>query len=171
VFTAAATLAAGVDSVTGATGGSIAPTSAVALAAFTGREADAAEVIDAGTKDAERRGEGRRLTFFQWVIAVLCNGLGRHADALAAAQQASEDSSADPFATWTLAELIEAAGRSGAPERAAGRLQRLSATARASGTDWALGVEARSRALVTEGETPKLSTARRSTALAAPASA
>jgi hypothetical protein len=105
------------------------------------------------------------------VIAVLCNGLGRHADALAAAQQASEDSSADPFATWALAELIEAAGRSGAPERAAGRLQWLSATARASGTDWALGVEARSRALVTEGETPKLSTARRSTALAAPASA
>jgi hypothetical protein len=52
-----------------------------------------------GTKDAERGGEGRRLTFFQWAIAVLCNGLGRNADALAAAQQVSEDSSADPFAT------------------------------------------------------------------------
>src|SRR6516225_3006833 len=151
-FAAAATLVAEVQSVTEATGSSIAPTGAVALAAFAGREADAAELIEAGTKDAERRGEGRRLTFFHWATAVVCNSLGRYGDALAAAQQASEDSPADLFATWALAELIEAAARSGAPERAAGPLQRLSATARASGTDWALGVEARSRALVTEGE-------------------
>ena len=82
---------------------------------------------------------------------MLCNSLGRYADALAAAQQASEDSPADLFANWALAEVIEAATRSGAPERAAGPLERLSATARASGTDWAIGVEARSRALVTEG--------------------
>jgi hypothetical protein len=118
-FAAAATLVAEVESVTEATGSSIAPTSAVALAAFTGREADAAELIEAGTKDAERRGEGRRLTFFHWATAVLCNSLGRYAGTLAAAQQAREDSPADLFATWALAELIEAATRSGAPERAA----------------------------------------------------
>ncbi len=88
----------------------------------------------------------------QWAAAVLCNGLGRYADALAAAQQASEDSPADLYANWAVAELIEAATRSGAPEPAAGALQRLSATAGASGTDWALGVEARSRALLSEGE-------------------
>src|SRR5215510_4920146 len=150
-FAAAATLVAEVESVTEATGSAIAPTGAVALAAFTGREADAADLIAAGTKDAERRGEGRRLTFFHWATAVLGNSLGRYADALAAAQQASEDSPADLFANWALAEVIEAATRSGAPERAAGPLERLSATARASGTDWAIGVEARSRALVTEG--------------------
>src|SRR5262249_30561422 len=80
-----------VEPVTEATGSSIAPTAAVALAAFTGREADAAELIEVGTKDAERRGEGRRLTFFHWATAVLCNSLGRYADALAASQQASED--------------------------------------------------------------------------------
>ena len=57
------------------------------------------------------------------------------------------------FANWALAELIEAAARSGVPELAADALQRLSATACASGTDWALGVEARSRALLSEGET------------------
>jgi DNA-binding CsgD family transcriptional regulator len=156
-FAAAAALVAEVESVTEATGSAIAPTGAVALAAFAGREADAAGLIEAGTKDAERRGEGRRLTFFHWATAVLCNSLGRYADALAAAKQASEASPADLFSTWALAELIEAATRSGAPERAAAPLQRLSATARASGTDWALGVEARSRALVTEGgnaETP-----------------
>jgi hypothetical protein len=151
-FAAAAALVAEVESVTEATGSSIVPTGATAPAAFTGREADAAELIEAGTKDAERRGEGRQLTFFHWATAVLGNSLGRYADALAAVQQASEDSPADLFATWALAELIEAATRSGAPERAAGPLQRLSATARASGTDWALGVEARSRALMREGQ-------------------
>jgi DNA-binding CsgD family transcriptional regulator len=152
-FTAAASLVAEVESVTEATGSSIAPYAALALAAFTGREAEAYELIEAITKDAERRGEGEELTFVQWAAAVLGNGLGRYADALAAAQQASEDSPADLYATWAVAELIEAAARSGAPERAAGALQRLSATARASGTDWALGVEARSRALLSEGET------------------
>jgi DNA-binding CsgD family transcriptional regulator len=151
-FTVAASLVAEVESVTEATGSSIAPTGAVALAAFRGQEAGAAELIEAGTKDAERRGEGARLTFFHWATAVLCNSLGRYADALAAAQQASEDSQADLFANWAVTELIEAATRSGAPERAASALQRLSATARASGSDWALGVEARSRALLSEGE-------------------
>jgi DNA-binding CsgD family transcriptional regulator len=151
-FAVAASLVAEVESVTEATGSSVAPTGAVAFAVFRGREAEAAELIEAGTKDAERRGEGARLTFFHWATAVLCNGLGRYAEAMAAAQQASEDSPADLFANWAVAELIEAATRSGAPERAAGALQRLSATARASGTDWALGVEARSRALVSEGE-------------------
>jgi DNA-binding CsgD family transcriptional regulator len=152
-FAVAASLVAEVESVTEATGSSIAPTGAVALAAFTGQEAEAFELIEAGTKDAERRGEGQRLTFFHWATAVLCNSLGRYREALAAAQQASEDSPADLFANWAVAELIEAASRSGAPERAADAVQLLSATARASGTDWALGVEARSRALVSEGET------------------
>jgi DNA-binding CsgD family transcriptional regulator len=152
-FTVAASLVAEVESVTEATGSSIAPYAAVAFAAFSGREADAAELIHAARKDAERRGEGQGLTLVHWATAVLCNGLGRYEEALAAAQQASEDSPADLFGTWAVAELIEAAARSGAAERAAGALQRLSAAARASGSDWALGLEARSRALVSEGET------------------
>ena len=151
-FTAAASLVAEVKSVTEATGSSVAPYGALALAVFRGREDEAAGLIEAGTKDAERRGEGAGLTIFCWATAVLCNGLGRYADALAAAQQASEGSQADLFANWAVAELIEAATRSGAPELAAGALHRLSATACASGSDWALGVEARSRALLSEGE-------------------
>jgi DNA-binding CsgD family transcriptional regulator len=83
---------------------------------------------------------------------VLGNGLGRYEQALAAARQASQASPADLFANWAVAELIEAAARSGAPARAAGALDRLSATALASGSDWALGVEARSRALCSQGE-------------------
>ena len=69
------------------------------------------------------------------------------------AQQASEDSPAQFFAaTWGLAELIEAATRSGAPQRTAGAVTRLSAITRASGTDWAPDVEARSQALVSDGQ-------------------
>jgi DNA-binding CsgD family transcriptional regulator len=52
----------------------------------------------------------------------------------------------------TLVELIEAAARSGQHELAEQALARLTATTRASGTDWALGTEARSRALLSEGE-------------------
>ena len=87
-----------------------------------------------------------------WAKAVLCNSLCRYDEALAAAQQASDDSPALWFSTWGLVELIEAAARSGVPEHAHGALQRLSETTLASGTDWALGVEARSRALLSDGE-------------------
>jgi DNA-binding CsgD family transcriptional regulator len=83
---------------------------------------------------------------------VLYNSLGRYEEAVAAAQQASDDSPAVEFASWALAELVEAAVRAAVPGRAAGALQRLSGIARACGTDWALGAEARSRALVSDGE-------------------
>ncbi len=151
-FDVAASLVAEVESVSEATGSSIAPYAALELAALRGREAEALELIEAATKDAERRGEGGGLSFVRWATAVLGNGLGRYEQALAAAQQASEDSPADLFANWAVAELIEAAARSGVPELAADALNRLSATARASGSDWAFGVEARSRALLSEGE-------------------
>jgi DNA-binding CsgD family transcriptional regulator len=99
-----------------------------------------------------RRGEGQGLTFVQWGTALLYNGLGRYEDALAAAQQAGEDSHAQRFCNWGLVELIEAATRSGKVERAADALERLSETTRADGSDWALGIEARSRALLSDRE-------------------
>jgi DNA-binding CsgD family transcriptional regulator len=155
-FAAAASLVAEVESVTEATGSSIPPYAALGLAALRGRETEATELIEAATKDAERRGQGEGLSFVRWATAVLGNGLGRYEEALASAQQASEDSPADLFANWALAELIEAATRSRVPELAAGALQRLSATARASGTDWALGVEARSQALMSDSENAEI---------------
>jgi ATP/maltotriose-dependent transcriptional regulator MalT len=140
------------ESVAEATGSSIAPYSPLALAVFRGREAQAAQLIQIATDDAGRRGEGAALSFAQWAHAVLCNSLGRYEEALAAAQRASEDSAAMHFTSWALVELVEAAVRGAVPERAAGALQRLSDIARACGTDWALGAEARSRALVSDGE-------------------
>jgi DNA-binding CsgD family transcriptional regulator len=151
-FTEAASLVAQAESVTEATGSSIAPYGALALAVFRGREVQAAHLLQAATDDAERRGEGRALSFVQWAAAVLFNSLGRYEEALAAAQRASEDSPAVQFASVELVELVEAAVRSGVPGRAAGALQRLSGIARACGTDWVLGAEARSRALVSDGE-------------------
>src|SRR5580693_9140259 len=151
-FTPAAAMVAQAESVTEATGSSIAPYGAVALAAYRGREPQAARLLQTAVDDAERRGEGRALSFIGWADAVLHNSLGRYAEALAAAQRVSEDSPAVQFAEWGLVELVEAAVRSGVPERAAGAVQRLSGIARACGTDWVLGAEARSRALVSDGE-------------------
>jgi len=151
-FAAAAALIDEATAITEATGSQLPPYAALGLAAFRGQERQASELIETSTKDMVRPGEGRGLNFVQWGIAVLGNGLGRYQDALAAAQQTGEDPLEQVFSTWAVAELIEAATRSGAPERAAEALQWLSAAALASGTDWALGVEARSRALVSDGE-------------------
>src|SRR5271163_725244 len=150
-FTEAASMVAQAESAIGATGSSIAPYGALGLAAFRGQEARAARLIQTATDDVGRRGEGGGLGFVDWADAVLCNSLGRHDEALAAAQRASEDSPAMRFTSWALVELVEAAVRSGVPGRAAGALQRLSGIARACGTDWALGTEARSRALISDG--------------------
>jgi DNA-binding CsgD family transcriptional regulator len=132
------------------------PYGALGLAAFRGREAEAAVLIEAGAKDARRRGEGEGLSFVQWATAMLCNGLGRYEEALAAAQLASEDCQVQWWANWALAELVEAATRMGMSERAASALDKLAEMTRASGTDWALGIEARSRALITEGENAEI---------------
>ena len=150
-FTRAASMVTQAESVTEATGSSIAPYGAVALAAYRGREAQAAHLLQTATDDAERRGEGRALSYIGWADAVLYNSLGRYEEALAVAQRASEDCPAVQFADWALVELVEAAVRSAVPERATGAVQRLSGIARACGTDWVVGAEARSRALVSNG--------------------
>src|SRR6202021_1719848 len=147
----AASMVAQGESVIEAPGNSIAPYGALALIVFRGQEAQAAHLIQAATDDAGRRGEGRALSYIGWADAVLGNSLGRYEEALAAAERASEDSPAVEVASWALVELIGGAVRSGGPERAAGALQRLSGIARACETDWALGAEARSRALVSDG--------------------
>ena len=150
---AAASLVVEAEAVIEATGSQLAPQGAIALAAWRGREAEATALIEASRQEVVRRGEGLWLIATEWASAVLFNGLGRYEDALAAAEQASEHPHELGLSTWVPTELIEAAVRSGHPERAAGPLLRLEEISRAAGTDWALGVEARSRALLSEGET------------------
>ena len=153
-FTAATSLVTQLESVSQAIGSSLAQYAALALAVFQGREAEAAELIATVTTDAQRRGEGAWLHFVRWATAVLCNSLGHYQKALAAAEQVGQDPLAGLRleANWALVEVIEAAARSGMPDRAADALQRLAATTRASSTDWARGIEARSRALVSDGD-------------------
>jgi DNA-binding CsgD family transcriptional regulator/tetratricopeptide (TPR) repeat protein len=148
---AAAALSEETEAVTDATGSHLAPYGALGLAAWRGRVAEASELIETNMKEVVARGEGQGLALIDWTSAVLYNGVGRYEDALAPAQQAGEHPEELPFA-WGLVELIEAATRSGMPARAADALQRLSETTRASGSDWALGIEARARALLSDGE-------------------
>jgi DNA-binding CsgD family transcriptional regulator len=132
-----------------ATGSHLPPYGPVLLAACHGREAEAAALVEASAMEVVPRGEGIGLTVIHWASALLYNGLGRYEDALTAARQATEHPRDPPRA---LPELIEAAARSGMPELAAEAVLRLTETTRATGTDWGLGSEAYSRALLSDGE-------------------
>jgi DNA-binding CsgD family transcriptional regulator len=127
--------------------------SSLFLAGWRGREAEALRLIEASDQDAISRGEGRRIGAARYAAAVLYNGLGRYELALAAAQQALEYQRELATSSWALAEQIEAATRSGRREPAAHALAQLSEIARSSESDWALGIEARSRALMSAAET------------------
>ena len=151
-FAAAASVIAEAEAVTEATRTRIAPYAAMLLAAFQGREAEASTLIEAAIKAAVAGGEGLAVQYAHWTTAVLYNGLGRYEDALAAARQASEDTPELFLSAWALPELIEAATRSGKARLAADALERLTETTNASDADWAVAIEARSRALLSEGE-------------------
>jgi DNA-binding CsgD family transcriptional regulator len=126
--------------------------SAPLLAAWQGRETAAERIFDAFGQEVLRRGEGLGIKLVQWARAVLYNGLGRYEDALTAAQSASEHPPEFGGLPWGVrVELIEAASRTGMPDLAAAALQELTGPAHAAGTDWALGIEARCRALCSDG--------------------
>jgi DNA-binding CsgD family transcriptional regulator len=149
----ATSLAAEAEAVVEATGSTLTPHAAVALANWRGQDAEALALTQARRQDALRRGEGLWLIADDWRSAVRYNGLGRYEDALAAAERAAEDPRGLGASSWLLADLIEAAVRSGKPERAAGPLARLAEIAEANGTQWNLGIHARGRALASEGAT------------------
>jgi DNA-binding CsgD family transcriptional regulator len=149
---AAASLVEEVQAVREATGSNLAAYGALGLAAWRGREGEAGDLIEASMREVVPRGEGIGVTVTQWASALLYNGLGQYQDALVAARQAGEHPQELGVANWGLTELVEAAARSGVTELAADALERLSAMTRASGTDWALGIEARSGALLNEGD-------------------
>jgi DNA-binding CsgD family transcriptional regulator len=121
------------------------------LAGWRGEEAPALDLIEAGIKDAIARGEGRAIGVAEYATALLYNGLGRYETALAAAQRACQFDDLGFFG-WALVELIEAAARSGHQDAAAQALATLAERTQAAGTDWALGVEASCRALLSDGK-------------------
>jgi DNA-binding CsgD family transcriptional regulator len=119
------------------------------LAALRGRDAAVSQLVETAVSDAAARGEGYALADAELARAILYNGLGRYDDAVlvfGACGERSDDVNTPPRA---VAEVIEAAVRCERHELATRLLERLADMARASGTDWVLGIEARSRALVT----------------------
>ena len=135
-----------------ATGSQLNLRSPIALAIWCGEEAEASALIRASREEVVRRGEGIWLASVDWGSAVLYNGLGRYDDALAAAERAAQDPKGLGTPMWVLVDLVEAAVRTGNPERAAAPLMQLTEIAEANGTDWALGFSARSRAMCSEGQ-------------------
>jgi DNA-binding CsgD family transcriptional regulator len=150
-FATASVLTAEADAIVEATGNTRWQGTSLLLAGWRGRQDATLEMADASIQAATARGEGRAICMAELSRAVLHNGLGRYEDALAAAQRACEHEDFG-MVNWPLTELVEAAARGGRLEVAAIALGRLEERTRAAGTDWALGVEARSRALVSDGE-------------------
>jgi DNA-binding CsgD family transcriptional regulator len=136
---------------TEATGIAPVPYGALAPAAMRGREAELSELIRTTVSEAQARGEGLVLTVTEFLSGVLYNGLGRYEEALAAVGQAERYYEEGP-AIWGLTELLESAVRAGQPQLAARAFERIAETTRAAGTDWALGIESRCRALLTDGD-------------------
>jgi DNA-binding CsgD family transcriptional regulator len=137
-----------IEAVTQVTGGEPVRYGAVVLAAWRGASNEVTSVVQESRKGIERRGEGGGLTMIEWALALLYNGVGRYAEAVVIAERAGSHLEEIGLAVWALPELIEAAVRNEEPDRAAAAFQQLSDAANASGTDWALGLEARSRALL-----------------------
>jgi len=175
-LTAADALVQQVRSVEELTGGrtSLASSGEAAVAAYRGRGgrnervlSEAVHTVDAldaavagGGVDAVEvpggprgRGEATGATTVRWARAVLCNGLGRYAEAVPAARAATAGPGGHGPSSWALAELVEAGARSGDTAAAAAVLETLSAGAHASGTEWVLGVAASRRALLRGGRT------------------
>lgn len=134
------------------TGSRLPPFAALRLLSYQGQEAEANALIEATISMAETVGAGLAIRVAQWAAAVLYNGLGRYGEALAAARQVTTGD-IDPYPTmWVLPELVEAAARSNDPVVAHQALDRLVEVTRPAGTDFGLGIEARSRALMSEGD-------------------
>ena len=139
------------DAVTEATGTPVLRYAAIYVSAYQGREGDVAQLVDATVPAATAGGQGNAVQFVSLAMAVVANGLGRHRESLAPAQDASEDMPELVVSMWALIELVEAAARSGELELAQSAVDRLAARNDVSANDWSRGVEARSRALVSEG--------------------
>jgi DNA-binding CsgD family transcriptional regulator len=150
-FADATSLIAEADNVAAVTGSPMAPLTALSLLARQGREAEASALIAETIAQAAAGGQGIAATNAHWAAAVLHNGLGRYDEAASAAQRAISY----PFelldSMWALPELVEAAARTGDAVLARDALERLAESTQPCGTDFGLGIEARSRALLSDG--------------------
>jgi DNA-binding CsgD family transcriptional regulator len=147
-YVRAARLISEADAVTEATGTHVLQYGALYLRAFQGREADVSQLVDATVREATADGQGNAVQFASLARAVVANGRGRYAEALAPARDASDDMPELVVAMWALSELVEAAARSGEMDVARDAVDRLAERNDVGANDWGRGVEARARALL-----------------------
>src|SRR3954465_1620154 len=150
-FGAAAVAIAEADAITKATGTQIAPYAQLLLSAFRGQQ-DASPLIESTIRHAGTSGQGLGVQWAEWASAILFNGLARYDRALVSAQRAAAERPLLHVSPWASTELVEAAVRSARPDVAAGALERVIAATASCTTDWGWGIQARCRALMSEGE-------------------
>jgi len=150
-FAGAASLVAESESVAAATGSPIAPYALLRLRALQGREAEASRLIANTIERAATGGQGLAAVWAHWAGSVLYNGLGRHQEAASAAGRATSNTFEPWVSMWALPELVEAAAQAGDARSARDGLERLAETTQPSGTNFALGIEARCRVLLSDG--------------------
>jgi DNA-binding CsgD family transcriptional regulator len=138
-----------VDAITQATGLPPLKYAAATLAAARGDEEP--DLFEWGWRNLMERGEGSGIGIWWWLTALRHNGHGRYGEAYAAARQACEREDVIAYG-WALVELIEAGIRSGRSDDVVAALERLTERTQASGTEWALGIEARCRGLLSGDE-------------------
>jgi DNA-binding CsgD family transcriptional regulator/tetratricopeptide (TPR) repeat protein len=121
------------------------------VAAWRGHQAEAVELHAASVEEATARGNDAEIGLAHGALAVLHNGLGNYVAALEAAERSNSVVVPLPHTSLALPEFVEAASRAGEPKRAAVALDELASRAQATGTTWALGLEAQGRALTSTG--------------------
>jgi DNA-binding CsgD family transcriptional regulator len=122
------------------------------LAAWRGQETLASQLIERMTQAASARGLGRMVDIATYGRAVLCNGIGHYDAACDAARAAFEHRDHVGHAQFVVGELAEAASRTGDRELLEAALEWISDRTRVTRTDWVLGIEARVRALLSDGD-------------------
>jgi DNA-binding CsgD family transcriptional regulator len=144
-------LVAEVEAITQATGLPPLKYAAMMLAATRGDQAQMQPLFDDAWRDLMERGEGSGIGQHKWLTALAHNAQGHYDEALADARQACERDDVMSYG-WALVELIEGGARCGRSRDALDALDLLSERTRASGTEWALGVDARCRGLLSDDE-------------------
>ena len=120
------------------------------LTAYRGQEKLCLAAVQTTIDGATSRGEGFDFTVAMYAKSILHNGLGQYAEALDAAAAGAQYDDVG-MCGYVLVELVEAAARCGESGIAADALRRLVERTEVSGTETALGVAARSRALLADG--------------------
>jgi tetratricopeptide (TPR) repeat protein len=155
-FAAAGLLAEELEVTNAVTESNLPAYGALAVAGWRGEVDKARRLSDTILEQAKSRGDGMGLSHAHYSNAVLFNGLGRYQDALAAAEQACAQPRKLGLGGAALAELVEAAAHVGETARAMHALDDITRSTGHSESNWAVGIEARSRALLSDGDDAEL---------------